>query len=98
MLKKEGRKKERKDKKKAKTAGISSVAQLVKDLALSLLRLWSLLLYDLIPGLGPSTCHGHGQKKKKKEVISGAPVFFVPLRLSPSSVLCGSLWEARSQE
>ena len=40
------------------------MVQRVKDLALSLLWFRSLLRTGLIPGLGTSTCHRHGQITK----------------------------------
>ena len=43
----------------------SLVAQQVKDLALLLLWLWS-LLWCKLPGLGTSTCCRHGRKQTNK--------------------------------
>ena len=46
----------------------SLVAQQVKDPALSLLWLESLLWHELIPGLEASICHSYDQKNKNKTI------------------------------
>ena len=44
-----------------------AMAQQVKDLALSHCGSGYSCGVGLIPGLGTSVCHGHGQKKKERE-------------------------------
>lgn len=47
--------------------GSSLVAQWIKDLVLSLLRLCHFCGMDSIPGLGTPTCSDMTKKKRKKE-------------------------------
>ena len=61
-------------------SGSSPMAQQVKDPALSLQRLWSLLWCRLDPWPETSWCLGCGQKKKKKKNFVG----FQELRIGSS--------------
>ena len=51
------------------------MAQRVKDLALSLQQLRSLLWQGLIPDPKTSLCHGHNQNNKKKNLTESNATF-----------------------